>query len=121
MTSRQLTTLGRRIMKRLAMHEWIPGAEFKVVRELKAGDDILDGDATWHAEERLCRVRITRADTHRMVETLVHEILHVNFEGHLPEPKPYDPAYEFGLNRASAAFMAAWWKPKQKCRPRKKA
>jgi hypothetical protein len=106
MTSRQLTALGRRCMKRLDMSEWIKHAIFRVVR-LEGNV----GEATWHPEERRCWIAVEpNEDEVVMVETVIHEILHVLFEGHLPVKgeEEYDEAYEFALNRAAKAYRKAW-------------
>lgn len=100
MTSRKLASLGRRVMRRLEMHEWIPNAEFRV-RKL----DGLYGESDWHAEERKCWIAINPDTDDVMGETLVHECFHVLLEGHLPpmDRAKYDAGYELGLNRAARA------------------
>lgn len=101
MTSRQLTALGRRIMRRLDMHEWIAGAVFRV-RKL----DGLDGESCWHPEERKCWIAVSPGP--EMEETLVHECLHVLIEGHKPIVPDYDPGYELALNRMAKALWSEW-------------
>lgn len=107
MTNRKLTALGRAHMKRLEMHEWLPRAEFKIVRL-----NGLCGESSWHSEERQCWIAVAPASDAVMEETLIHELLHVLYEGHLPPvgmgEAYYDASYELGLNRTAKALMEAW-------------
>lgn len=92
-------------MRRLEMHEWLPRAEFKVTR--LPG---LCGESSWHPEERQCWIAVSPASDEEMEKTLVHEILHVLYEGHLSPMgvDSYDPGYELGLNRTAEALWKAW-------------
>jgi hypothetical protein len=107
MTSRQLTAFGKKYMKRLGMEDWIAGAVFRVQKL-----DGLCGHSEWMAEERKCWIAVTPADEDMMQETLIHEILHVRFEGHLPllgqDDDFYDAGYELGLNCTAKALWEAW-------------
>jgi hypothetical protein len=109
MTTRKLTAMGKRFMRLLEMDEWIARAEFKVTR-LKG----LCGESAWHPEERKCWIAISPAPDEEMAETLVHELLHVLYEGHLPpvgmDGDAYDASYELGLNRTARALYKEWSK-----------
>jgi hypothetical protein len=112
MTSRELTRIGKRFMKRLQMDEWIPRAKFRIVHNLanEQGDE-LHGQSQWFPEERQCWIVVRPTeDADLLGETLVHEILHVRLEGHLPpsEVEKYDPAYEYALNCTARAIWKEW-------------
>jgi hypothetical protein len=93
-------------MRRLGMVEWIPQAKFRVMRMSD-----LYGESSWMPEERQCWIRVSPSEDRRLMEeTLIHEILHVLLEGHLPPMSgdKYDAGYEFALNRAAKAFWESW-------------
>lgn len=113
MTTRQLTALGRRFMRLLEMDEWIARAEFKSCRTIKDADlGELDGRSFWHPEERKCWIEVAQADPGVMGETLLHEILHLLYEGHMSPMgvDGYDAGYELGLNRTAKALYREWSK-----------
>lgn len=103
--------MGRHFMRLLEMHEWLPRATFRVVRNLKdSGGNALYGESTWHPEERQCWIAIAPNTCDSMAETLVHELLHVMLEGHMPVcgEEFYDEAYELALNRNARALWKSW-------------
>lgn len=53
-------------------------------------------------EELSSQIFLDRGDGE---ETLIHELLHVVFDGHRPQDEPYDPLHERAINRTAAAFM----------------
>lgn len=109
MTSRQLTALGRRYMKRLQMDEWLRRTEFNVVRNLSDDDgNPLFGRSSWHPEERQCWIAVAPGPDDVMSETAIHELPHVILEGHAPVPDTYDEGYEFALNRIAKALWNEW-------------
>ena len=110
MTSRSLAALGRRIMKRFEMHEWLPKAEFRMVRNLKSPDGYeLYGQAVWHSEERHCWISVSIGLEEKLtIESLIHEILHVLLEGHSVAKTKYDASYELALNRMASALAPEW-------------
>lgn len=104
MTTRQLTALGRRYMKRLGMVEWIPKATIRVI-SLKG----FHGQSSWVPEERECWIGVSpNKDQRVMEETLIHEICHILHEGHKPATEEYDEAYELSLNRLAKTLWEAW-------------
>lgn len=112
MTSRQLTSIGRKFMKRLEMDEWILRAKFIVARDLKndKGEE-LHGQSQWMPEERQCWILVRPTDDADLFgETLIHEILHVRLEGHLNpmDTEKYDAGYEYALNCLARALWKEW-------------
>lgn len=106
MTSRQLTKLGRRFLKRLEADEWLRGTQFKS-RKL----DDLYGLSEWFVEERCALITVHNAlSDDDAGTTLVHELLHVVLEGHKPITAhgKYDPNYELALNRIAKALWNEW-------------
>jgi hypothetical protein len=112
MTTRQLTEFGRKYMHLLGMPEWADKAEFRMVRGLKdCKGNPLDGQSWWFPETRHSFIRVRVGLTHdEAQESLIHEILHVRFEGHKPPvgDEGYDESYEYGLNSAAKAYWQAW-------------
>jgi hypothetical protein len=105
-------------MRRLDMPEWIQRAEFKVVPRLKADTgEMLHGQATWMPEERASEILVaSNPDLQVMIETTIHECLHILYEGHRYPQETYDESYELGLNRTAAALYIAWLPKKKKKR-----
>jgi hypothetical protein len=109
MTSRQVIAHGKRYMQLLGLTEWT--GEFRVVRGLKDADGTyLDGQSWWSPEERWCSIRVASGLSNEATHlTLIHELIHVALEGHLPPmTHDYDAGYEFGLNRLTKALWIAW-------------
>ena len=69
------------------------------VRWAKKSDKMDDyhGLIWWYTEEARAEIALNRklADE----ETILHEEVHLAFEGHLPQPKDYDRLYEQSINR----------------------
>lgn len=106
MTSRELTALGRRYLKRLEADEWLRGTRFRI-RKL----DGLYGFSEWFPEERIALVSVNRGLDEEMTHTtLIHELLHMVLEGHKPPSShaKYDPNYELALNRLAKALWNEW-------------
>jgi hypothetical protein len=83
-------------------------AHWKIhVRWAKPGDRVDDcyGCCEWFTEEANAAVILNRSRADE--ETIVHELLHVAFEGHLSDSKPYDPLYEQAINRLAKVLVAA--------------
>ena len=112
MTSRDLARMGHRYMRLLGLDEWIRGATFKLVRDLKDSEGgELFATCWWHTEERKCEVIVSAGmDERNTRSSLIHELLHLRLEGHLPpiSGQEYDAGYEYALNCLTETLMRAW-------------
>lgn len=62
------------------------------------------GNACWHTEECLAWIYLRRGSDN-LLETLIHELLHIRLEGHR-DPVRYDPLYERALNAIASALRS---------------
>lgn len=60
------------------------------------------GHAFWKPEFQDARILLRKDAT---LHDLVHEMLHVRLESHLPAPREYDPLYERGINAITDALV----------------
>jgi hypothetical protein len=91
-------------MKRLGLHEWVSRTTFR----LAPIEDL--GNTRWFAEERTAEVLVNPKQTPpEIINTLIHELLHLALEGHRIEIAKYDASYELGLNRISNALLKEWY------------
>lgn len=58
----------------------------------------------WMSEELTADIRISKKTLHKEA-TLVHELLHIVFEGYKPPPDGYNIEKERALNNMTAALM----------------
>lgn len=68
-------------------------------------DHGVDANSWWQAEE--CRAIISiDKECADPLGTLVHELVHIRFEGHhAPDKRRYDPLYERAINATVAALL----------------
>lgn len=97
MTLAVLQQLGREWQEKLNLREWSISYSW--------GAKGLEGCCFWHPEELHADVEVSRR-ARAKEQTLVHELLHVVLQGHLPCPGgEYDVHLERAINRISAAFV----------------
>lgn len=73
----------------------------RVTSKEMAGDEYV-GHAYWKPEYQEARIHLRKdANEH----DLLHEIVHVRMESHLPAPREYDPLYERGINAMVDALI----------------
>ena len=81
----------------------------KVDREATPfSDELTEGCAGliwWSAEHAHAKIVLAKGQSH---STLVHELLHLRLEGHLPGPRKYDALYERALNQLAEALIKEW-------------
>ncbi len=65
------------------------------------------GQCSWYTEEAVAQILLNKKIADE--ETIVHELTHIAFEGHLPEPTGYDAVYEQSINRF-AKLLVKWKK-----------
>ncbi len=112
MTIRELRQEARVWQEKLGLHEWT-----LIVRWGKQPPSGMepdptkfemmlncDGNALWSPENASALILIDKKAPGKR-HTLVHELLHVRFEGHQPKPKKYDPLYERAINVLVAALL----------------
>lgn len=97
MTKREIDQVLPFWQKILRLEDWRITARTAPAAEM--GD--CDGLNFLHPEEMLSEILLRRGASE---ETLVHEMLHVVFEGDTGL-KTYDALYERGINRAAAALV----------------
>jgi hypothetical protein len=67
------------------------------------------GSCVWMIEHREANIYLNKryaADLAELHLTIIHELLHIRLEGHLPRAKRYDPHYEHAINYLSGALRA---------------
>lgn len=96
----QINTLVRRWQKKLGLADW------KITVVLASTADEIDGcagtilwETEYHSATMTLAAELSRAD---LEETVIHELLHLLFEGHKSATSRYDAMYERGLNTLSA-------------------
>lgn len=98
-------------LDRLEMKEWMgiyPDTSLprvQVVFKSKRGNGGFVASTEWEAE--LCRAKIFLSPKGRDEETLIHEILHILYDGHTTYDieKHYSEMHERALNRLAKALM----------------
>lgn len=66
--------------------------------------DGLDGCCYWVTEHSVAEILIDKGADDKL-GTLVHELLHIKFEGHRLQPKSYDALYEKAINDLTAVLL----------------
>ncbi len=92
------------------MVEWLAHTEFRVIRNLRHSEGFeCDGLSAWFPEERKAWISVRQGMSDEASEkTCLHEVLHLQFEGHAHPNGDYSEGYELGLNRTAEALWEAW-------------
>ena len=97
MTLKQLQERCRYWQERLNLREW--------QIDVKWGDSKkLHGACWWHAEELKAEVTVWRGAKDKDA-VLVHELLHLTWEGHAELTREYDVHIERAIGRITAALL----------------
>ena len=86
--------------KRFQLLDWNIYLQWGSAREMKD----LCGTCSWSVEDGIAVIKLNRTMPNQE-ETVIHELIHIVLQGHLPELPPYDVHLERGINRMAAAFM----------------
>ena len=114
MTLRTLKKHAATWVTALRLSDWEIDLVFKPQAELEAKDSA--GSSYWQTEYKTASIEIASDQPEEEVlETLIHELLHLALEGHKPLHKgyKYDGPYEFALNTLAGVLA-----DKKKRRPR---
>lgn len=106
MTLRELRKCAARWQEALNLREWKIRVDWGTGDESPESGPVV-GCCQWNAEELQAKIHITRGSVSQE-ETLVHEMLHIVYQGHLEAvPEEYDVHLERALNRTAAALVQA--------------
>lgn len=109
MKIRELRQLTKKWIDILELGEWKGRVKVNwgTEEELKnAEGDALDGVNIFSTERRLSEVFINpELEDHQIIETLVHELLHLVVDGHKNSLGEYDAMHERALDRLAEAFV----------------
>jgi hypothetical protein len=97
MTIRQIRRLLPFWQDVLNLREWKISVRFGTSTEMTENV----GLNYYSVEELQSQILLARGEGE---ETLIHELLHLVFDGHKPDGGPYDPLHERALNRTAAAL-----------------
>lgn len=106
MTVSQLRNLLPYWQEQLNLNNWTITVQRGTRSQLRKKDENgewfeCDGYNHWSTEQELSQILLARGQGE---ETLVHELLHLVFDDHLPF-MDYDPFHERGLNRVAKALV----------------
>lgn len=101
MTQREILRALPFWQRALRLEDWRIEARTAPAREMSHNGDECEGLCFIHQEEMFAEILLRRGATE---ETLVHEMLHVVFEGD-SGLRAYDALYERGLNRVAQALI----------------